>query len=90
MPQISRRDPRSLQLCGASLDKIVSCGIRDRVHCTKLNKLLQRTQVIHLEFKLFIVEVKKLLENEHHEKDQRINPFAPCVALPIMRVAVIK
>jgi hypothetical protein len=25
--------------------------------------------------------VEKLLENQHLEEDQRINPFAPCIAL---------
>jgi hypothetical protein len=46
--------------------------------------------VIHLEFKLFIAEVEKLLENEHLEKDQRINQFASCVALPLVGVALVK
>jgi len=35
--------------------------------------------VVKLEFKLFIVEIKKLPENEHLEQEQRINPFAPCI-----------
>jgi hypothetical protein len=43
-----------------------------------------------LEFKLFIANIKKLLEYKHLEKDQRINPLAPCVALPPVYVALIK
>jgi hypothetical protein len=46
--------------------------------------------VIHLEFRLLIANIKKLLEDKHHEKDQRINPISPCVALPLEYVALIK
>ena len=67
-----------------------SSGIWNAVHHTKPDKLLKGAPVIHLKFKLFIAEVEKLLENEHLEKDQRINPFASCVALPLVRVALFK
>ena len=56
----------------------------------KTNKLLEGTPIIHLELKLFIADIKKLLEYKHLEKDQRINPLAPCVALPLVYVASIK
>jgi len=49
-----------------------------------------RSACHHLEFKLFIAEVEKLLENEHLEKDRRINPFASYVALPLVVVALVK
>ena len=54
------------------------------------NKLLEGTPIIHLEFKLFIADIKKLLEYKHLEKDQRINPLSPCVTLPLECVALIK
>jgi hypothetical protein len=34
--------------------------------------------------------MKELLEHKHLEKDLRINPLAPCVALPLEYVALIK
>jgi hypothetical protein len=74
-----------------SLPKEGDCScIRNAVHHTKTNKLLEGTPIIHLEFKLFIANIKKLLEYKHLEKDQRINPLAPCVALPLECVALIK
>jgi hypothetical protein len=35
-------------------------------------------------------EVKKLLENEHLEQDQRINPLEPCSSLALLRVTPFK
>jgi hypothetical protein len=35
-------------------------------------------------------EVKKLLENEHIEKYQRINPLATCIALALLSIALFK
>ena len=59
-------------------------------HHTKPDKLLKGASVVHLEFKLFIAQVEKLLENEHLEKDQRINPLAPCIALALVLIALVK
>ena len=65
-------------------------GIWNAVHHSKTHKLLEGAPVIDLEFQLFIAEVEKLLENEHLEKDQRINPLAPCVIFPLKHIALIK
>ena len=35
-------------------------------------------------------QVEKLLENEHLEKDQLINPLAPCIALELVLIALVK
>jgi hypothetical protein len=35
-------------------------------------------------------EVEKLLENGHLEKDQLINPLAPCIALQFLSLALAK
>jgi hypothetical protein len=35
-------------------------------------------------------EAEKLLENEHLEKYQRINPLAPCIALALLSIALVK
>jgi hypothetical protein len=35
-------------------------------------------------------QVEKLLENEHLEKDQRINPLAPCIDLALVLIALVK
>jgi hypothetical protein len=74
-----------------SLSEEGDCGgIWNAVHHTKPDKLLKGAPVIHLEFKLFIAEVEKLLENEHLEKDQRINPLAPCIVLALLHIALVK
>ena len=65
-------------------------GIWNAVHHPKSDKLVKGKPIIHLEFKLLLAEVEKLLENEHLEKEQRLNPLAPCVALAIMRLSLIK
>ena len=53
-----------------SLSEEGDCGgIWNVVHHAKPDKLLKGASVIHLEFKLVIAEVEKLLENEHFEKD---------------------
>jgi len=65
-------------------------GIWYIIHHAKPDKLLKGASVIHLEFKLVIAEVKKLLENEHLEKYQRINPLAPCIALALLSIALVK
>ena len=65
-------------------------GIWNPVHHTKPDKLLKGASVVHLEFKLFIAQVEKLLENEHLEKDQRVNPLAPCIALALVLIALVK
>ena len=65
-------------------------GIWNHVHHTKSDKLLKGASVVHLEFKLFIAQVEKLLENEHLEKDQRVNPLAPCIALALVLIALVK
>ena len=65
-------------------------GIWNAVHHAKPDKLLKRASVIHLEFKLVIAEVEKLLENEHLEKYQRINPLAPCIAFALLSIALVK
>jgi len=53
-------------------------------------KLLKGAPVIHLEFKPLIANCKKLLEYKHLEKNQWINLLAPCVALSLQYVALIK
>jgi hypothetical protein len=63
--------------------------IRDTVHHTKTDKLLKGAPVIYLEFKLLVTKVKKLLENQHLEKDQGINPLAYCIALSLMRITLV-
>jgi hypothetical protein len=62
------------------------------VHCekNKPDKLLKGAFVIHLEFELVIAEAEKLLENEHLEKNQRINSLAPCIALSLLSIALFK
>ena len=65
-------------------------GIWNAVHHTEPDKLLKGAPVVHLEFKLFIAQVEKLLENEHLEKDQWINPLAPCIALALVLIALVK
>jgi len=65
-------------------------GIWNAVHHTEPDKLLQGASVVHLEFKLFIAQVEKLLENEHFEKDQRVNPLTTCIALALMLIALVK
>ena len=40
-----------------------------------------------MKLKLFIAEFEQLLQNQHLEQDQRINPLAPRVALSLLRVA---
>jgi hypothetical protein len=65
-------------------------GIWNTVHHTKPDKLLKGASVVHLEFKLFIAQVEKLLENEHLEKDQRVNPLAACIALELVLIALVK
>jgi hypothetical protein len=65
-------------------------GIWNAIHHAKPDKLLKGASVIHLEFELVIAEVNKLLENEHLEKDQRINPRAPYIALALLNIALIK
>ena len=65
-------------------------GIWNAVHHAKTDRLLKRTSVVHLEFKLVIAEVEKLLENEYLEQDQRIDPFAVCIALAILSIDLVK
>ena len=64
--------------------------IWNAVHHTKPYKFLKGASIIDLEFKLVIIEFEKLIKNEHLEKDQCINPFAPCIALAIMLIAIEK
>lgn len=67
------------------------CGaIWNAVDHTKPDKLLKGESVVHLEFKFFIAKVQKLLENEHLEKDQQINPLAPCIAHAFVLIALVK
>ena len=65
-------------------------GISNAIHHTKPDKFLKRASVIHLEFKLFIAQIEKLLENEYHEKDQRINPLSPRIAFALVLIALVK
>ncbi len=60
------------------------------IHHSKFGKFLQRALVVDLKFKLCTAEGEKLLENKHLEKDQRINPLTPCIALALLRIALIK
>ena len=53
-------------------------------------KLLKGAPVIHLEFKIFIAEIEKLLENEHLEKEKRINPLSPFIVLALLDIALVK
>jgi hypothetical protein len=68
---------------------LLSC-IRNNVHNVKVNKFLKAAPVIYLEFDLFIAQVEKMLEYQHLKKNQWINPFAPYIALALLRVAPIK
>jgi len=65
-------------------------GIWNPIHHTKPDKLLKGASVVHLEFKLFISQVERLLDNEHFEKDQRVNPLAACIALALVLIALFK
>jgi hypothetical protein len=52
------------------------------LHQAKGNgQLFKGSSVIYLEFKLFIAEVEELLENEHLEQDQRVDPLALALLL---------
>ena len=69
---------------------MLSAQINCRIVQTKSHKLLKRASLIHMEFKYLIAKVVMLLENDHFEQDQRINPLGPCSALQLMSVALIK
>ena len=69
---------------------MLTVQINCRIVQTKSHKLLKGAPVIHMELKSLIAKVEKLLENEHLEQDQRINPHGHCIALPFMSVALIK
>jgi hypothetical protein len=56
-------------------------GIRHAVHHTKPEKRLKGASIIHIEFKLFITQVEKLLENEHLDKDQQMMRLRPALFL---------
>ena len=74
-----------------SLSEEGDCGgIWNVVHHAKPDKLLKGASVIHLEFKLVIAEIEKLLENEDLEKDQRINPLSFCIAFALLNIALVK
>ncbi len=64
--------------------------VRNIVHHAKADKLLEGAPVIYLEFKFFITKIKKLLKNENLEQDQRICPFAPCIVLELLRIALVE
>jgi hypothetical protein len=59
-------------------------------HSRSLRPLNPRLSRDSLEFKLIIAQVEKLLENEHLEKDQWVNPLAPCIALALAVIALVK
>jgi len=65
-------------------------GIWNSVQHTNTDKLLRGASVVHLEFKLFIAQVEKLMDNEHLEKDQRVNHLAPCIALALVLISPVK
>ena len=67
-----------------------SGGIWNFDHHSKTHKPLEGAPFINLKFQLFIAAVEKLLENEHLEKDQRVNPLGPCVIFPLKYIALIK
>ncbi len=67
-----------------------SCGVWNIVHHPKTYELLKRSPVIDLEFKFFIAQVEKLLEHQHLEQDQRINPLATSIALALLHVTHLK
>ena len=69
---------------------MLTAQINCRIVQAKSHKLLKRAPVIHMEFKSLIAKVVMFLENEHLEKDQRINPLGPCSALQLISVALIK
>ena len=68
----------------------LSPDIWNAIHHAKTDKLLEGASVIDLKFKLLIAEIEQLLENQHLEEDQRINPLSPRVALTLLRVAFLK
>ena len=65
-------------------------GVWDVVHYAKTDKLLKGAPVIDLKFNLFIAEIEQLLNNQHLEEDQRINPLSPRVALSLLRITFLK
>jgi hypothetical protein len=74
-----------------SLSEEGDCGgIWNAVHNANPDKLLREAPVIHLEIQArqpqaegsAYAEVEKLLENVQLEKNQRLNPLAPCFLLP--------
>ena len=67
-----------------------SGGIWNIIHHSESDKFLEGAPVINLKFKLFITEVEQVLQNQHLEQDQRINPLSPRIALPLLRVALLK
>ena len=64
--------------------------IWNAVHYAKPDKLFERAPVVDLKLKLFIAEVEQLLQNQHLEENQRINPLSSSVDLPVLRVASLK
>ena len=48
------------------------------------------TACIFLEFEFLVAKIKKLLENENLEQDQRIDTFAACIALAVLSIAPIE
>jgi hypothetical protein len=65
-------------------------GIWNPVHHTRPEKLFEWASVVHLGLTLFIAQLEKLWENEHLDKDQRVNPLAPCIALALVLIALVK
>jgi hypothetical protein len=87
-----RSPPEAVRLTPLqSLPEGGACGsILNDIHHSKSGKLLQGAPVLDLAFKLCTAEGEKLLEIKHLEKDQRINPLTPCIALAHLRIALIK
>lgn len=72
------------------MKKAISSGIWIIIHNPKTNNLFKGSAVIGLEFKLFISDVKMLLENHHLVCDHVIDPLAACVAPAVLRISPSK
>ena len=57
--------------------------IRNRIHHTQAHKLLKPAAVIDLELRFLVTQVEQLLQHQHLEHDQHVNPFATRRALPL-------
>jgi hypothetical protein len=86
--QSSQTAPRLPLLCEVAPGKGDCSTVRNSVHHAKGKKLLEGAPIIYLEFEFLVAKITMLLENEHLEHVQRIDPFAACIALALLRIAL--